>query len=281
MARTPISKQAPRPRSEARYELRDMTTKEVSMVDLAANLRKFLITKRDPMPTDIDPNAPAPVATETKKAMALPGEARTALIDGVMDALEKLTGVTQALKEATIDDGVQVPDELPRMIKEASDGLAKIAGSYIAKSDPPAPTVEDTEKARRLTARRRAAIETAANALNSLLTETEDESGDGGNGAGDDDSGTTAKVMSEVLDAVKLIGVKFDELSTATAKATADASAKADAAATAVETLKAALTDVGSSQSRGPDGEGDGAPAATKVIWEDDFAAQVMNKANG
>ncbi len=152
------------------------------MVHVSANLRKFLTIKseRDAMPT----TKKTEPKTKTKKAMALPGEARTALIEGVMDALEKLTGVTQALKSATIDDNASVPDELPRMIKEASDGLLKVAGSYFsdedadgddtAKAAAEAAVIAATKKARRFTPKRRATIETATAALTELLAETAD-----------------------------------------------------------------------------------------------------------
>ena len=257
------------------------------MVHVSANLRKFLTIKseRDAMPT----TKKTEPKTKTKKAMALPGEARTALIEGVMDALEKLTGVTQALKSATIDDNASVPDELPRMIKEASDGLLKVAGSYFsdedadgddtAKAAAEAAVIAATKKARRFTPKRRATIETATAALTELLAETADGDDDDGDG-GDDD--TTQKTLSEVLDAVKLLGVRLDETSkAANAKAVKTAKTADDAAAAIVE-LQGELNDAGDSHSTEPAA----ATSATekgekKVVWEDDFAAQVMNKAKG
>lgn len=114
-------------KADATHRLEDMVTSGVALVDRAANQRTWLMTKsEDGMPE------------KTKKEdgpMVLPSAGRQKLIEGVSDALETLTGVTQALAESEVDDDVDMPDSLPRMIKDASAKLSKVASALLAEDE--------------------------------------------------------------------------------------------------------------------------------------------------
>ena len=103
--------------SEAENRLSEMRTQEVGIVDAAANLRPFLTMKsKDGMAQTSKQDAPpaaapaaAAAAPEAKQGLTLSTAARDTMVAGLTDALEKLTGLAQAVGEATIDEAAVVP----------------------------------------------------------------------------------------------------------------------------------------------------------------------------
>jgi hypothetical protein len=258
--------------ADASFKLEDMTTHEVSLVDLAANLRSFITLKSTNMAkkpkTDAKPDM-------TSKVMALPSEARTAISEGLQDALEKLAAITQSMKEATVDDAADVPEELPRMIKEAADVLGKVAGQYLGEGGEIAETETDdeTEKAGRLTPSRIATITTARDAaaeqvasLTALL-EGAPASAPATSDAPTTDQDGTAKVFSQLVETMSLLGKQIDNLT----KAHTSQVAKSDAALADIAKMRAQIQSPGESRSEPTEG----APVTKSkepFAWPEDLA---------
>lgn len=289
-------------KDDATHRLEDMTTQEVSLVDRAANLRTFLTLKSEDnntMPTEDK-------SEQNKSALVLPTQARDTLIEGVADALEKLTGVTQAIKESTTDDSAEVPSEMPQMIKEAGELLSKLAAKFMdgesAGSDDASGDSSDdagnaetekakaalvkfaeTAKGRRMTASREeqmkeafAAFIAVGDALGVDLKEVFAPAP----AAEGDDAGETAKsdatveVLTSLVAAINGVNAKVDAL----AKSADDKTSKqVDDLTSQLAELKKSLAAPGESNSVGA--EGDEPKSEPKPFtWPSDMAAHVAKK---
>jgi hypothetical protein len=123
------------------FRLTDILTKEVSLVDRAANKRTFLLVKRDDMPTEIKPNAAggfdtvtppaaAPAASPTAPAVAKLTVSKS-LLSALTSTIEKLTALASGAEAAeTNSEGVA------KALTEALAELAVPAPAEVVKSAP-------------------------------------------------------------------------------------------------------------------------------------------------
>lgn len=279
-------------KDDATHRLEDMTTQEVSLVDRAANLRTFLTLKSE------DNGTMAKKKTDTnKQALVLPTQAKEALVEGVADALEKLTGVTQAIKESTTDDAAEVPAELPQMIKEASELLSKVASKFMpgdsssssdSDSDVDAETQKakdalakfaETMKGRRMTASRENQMKEVASAFAALgdalgvdLKGVFAPASDNNDDASETEKSAHLEVLTSLVDAINGINAKVDAL----AKSDPKPNPAVDSLTEQVAALKKAIEAPGESNSVGAEG---GEPPKEKPFqWPTDFADHVAKK---
>lgn len=118
-----INDQLSRTQRRAKARLTDMIAFEVSLVDRAANLRRWVIVKRN---ADMS-------TTEVVSKVALPSAARQAMLDGISGVLEKLTAIASMIGDAEIDDAATVPAELAGTIDQCSEMLRGVAEQYMEK----------------------------------------------------------------------------------------------------------------------------------------------------
>lgn len=103
------------------------------MVDAAANLRQFVVVKRNNM-SDEQVN---------KVALRLPSEAKRGIMDGLATALDKLTALATVVGDAEEDDQVFVPPDLGDALRQSSDLIAGMADQFApAQAAPPEPPPE-------------------------------------------------------------------------------------------------------------------------------------------
>lgn len=98
-----------------------MITQEVSLVDVAANLRRWVVLK----------NQKGEGTTMTAKAMKMPSSARQSIMDGLSQILDQLAGIGTSVGEAEVDDTAPVPPELIAAIEQCGemlDGLVEQFG---------------------------------------------------------------------------------------------------------------------------------------------------------
>jgi hypothetical protein len=115
------------------HRLVDMVVEEVSLVDRAANLRRFLVVKRDPSMA-----RPAPKKTPKKPPMppapgkeAPPRPAKKAageVLSVATDALEALTAAVERLGEASDEEASSLVEALIEDLNELAARLAEAAG---------------------------------------------------------------------------------------------------------------------------------------------------------
>ncbi len=96
------------------------------MVDAAANLRKFVVLKRD-----------GEMATE-KMTLKLPGDAKQGIMDGLVQCLDKSTALATMVGEAEVDDTASVPAELGTALSQVGEMYMGMAKQYApAAAAPP------------------------------------------------------------------------------------------------------------------------------------------------
>lgn len=135
------------------YRLSDMRTKEVSVVDRAANKKKFLIIKRsDPMKELTEKaNGELTVSgkTESVVVLSMAKAWKSAIADGAVVALEKLTALIETVKGATEVEDVdelEFPTEIVKELAEIAEAIQVIpAGIEKAASTHQALLKEKTE----------------------------------------------------------------------------------------------------------------------------------------
>ncbi len=116
------------------HRLVDMVVEEVSLVDRAANLRRFLVVKRDlsmakPAPKKTPkkppvPPAPGKEAPPPKPAKKAAGE----VLSVATDALEALTAAVERLGEASDEEASTLVETLIEDLNELAARLAEAAG---------------------------------------------------------------------------------------------------------------------------------------------------------
>lgn len=102
----------------AKSRLSNMAINEVSLVDAAANLRKWVLTKRD--------NS---MSTE-KMTLKLPGAAKQGIMDGLASALDKATALSTMIGDAEVDDAAVVPAELGAALMQVGEMFEGMATQY-------------------------------------------------------------------------------------------------------------------------------------------------------
>lgn len=112
-----------------------MKVQEVSLVDVAANLRKWILLKRAEMTTKADGAEPAGDETKKQEAIALPGQVKANLTGTLADMLELAGALAEMVGAATIDDAAQVPPTVPEMLTQIAQ-MATAAAEQLAAPPP-------------------------------------------------------------------------------------------------------------------------------------------------
>jgi hypothetical protein len=102
----------------AKARLTDFAINEVSLVDAAANLRKFVLTKRNDG-----------MATE-KMTLKLPTAAKQGIMDGLAQCLDKATALSTMVGDAEVDDAATVPQELSAALSQVGEMFEGMAQQY-------------------------------------------------------------------------------------------------------------------------------------------------------
>lgn len=149
--------------------LTGITVNEVSIVDLAANQKKFLVVKEAPPPPPAPPATP-PVTPPPAPApsLTISPELKAKVVGVLKIAQEKIALLAKALEVAVETPNAPAPQEL-------LDQLAGISGLFAATPAapaPPAPPHPPVQKAgKKISAARLAQLLTAKTALDAILTE--------------------------------------------------------------------------------------------------------------
>lgn len=117
----------------AKARLSEMVTQEVSMVDAAANLRRFVVVKRNNTMAD---------EQVAKVALRLPPEAKRGIMDGLATALDKLTALATVVGDAEEDEQVFVPPDLGDALRQSAELVGGLAEQYVP-AQPAALTPEE------------------------------------------------------------------------------------------------------------------------------------------
>lgn len=110
----------------AKARLTDIKTQEVSLVDNGANLRRFVIVKRNDMTQ----------TTTAKVALRLPTEAKQGIMDGLGQMLDKLTALATMVGDAETDDAAVVPPDLGLALRQCGEMCIAIADQYSPAAEP-------------------------------------------------------------------------------------------------------------------------------------------------
>lgn len=119
-----------RPTRRAKAVLSDMITQEVSLVDAAANLRRWVVIKRNS-------NEGKAMSTSTQKAaLKMPGTARQTIMDGLAQILDQLTGIATTVGDAEVDDAATVPPELMQALGQVGQMIGGLCDQFAATEEP-------------------------------------------------------------------------------------------------------------------------------------------------
>jgi hypothetical protein len=122
-----------------------MKVQEVSLVDVAANLRKWVLLKRAEMTTekadDKKPEQKDDAAPGVRKQdeIALPSQVKANLTGTLADALEKLGALAEMVGAATIDDAAPVPPMVAELLTQCAALLSGAADQLAAPPPEAAP----------------------------------------------------------------------------------------------------------------------------------------------
>lgn len=173
--------------------LTNISVNEVSIVDSAANKRKFLVVKDDSGGAPPPPPPAAPPPPTAPAALTISPELKAKVSQVLQSAQEKIGAIAKALDGATETPGAPAPQQL-------MDALASLSGLFSPQPPaappaaphappphaPPAPAAKDeTAKAgKKISAERLKQLMTAKTALDTILSEvatdaTEEEVVDG------------------------------------------------------------------------------------------------------
>lgn len=216
---------------EAKARLVAMLVHETSLVDRAANERRFLLVKAHMKTKKTEKSetggavaaesgtagaADAAAAQKTeetadqaKAELVLPPEAKQALVDSIGACIETVSALAALVAEAKTEEGAPVPPDLAEMLRSAAGELTSVADQYAAAAAPaegaaPPAKAEETkaEPAAGVSPELVAAIEQAMDRVIDRRTKPAEKSEDAG------DTGTTATTATK-----SLLEKKLDELS--------------------------------------------------------------------
>jgi hypothetical protein len=150
--------------------LTGITVSEVSIVDRAANQRKFLVMKEAaaaPPPPAAPPPAPAPAPPVEQ--LKISPELKAKVVGALRSAQEKIVGLAKQLEGALETPGAPAPQALLDALAGISGLLAATpAQQPPAPPQPPAPTAKAGKK---ISAARLEQLMTAKTALDTILSE--------------------------------------------------------------------------------------------------------------
>ena len=117
--------------ARAKNRLTEMEVQEVSLVDHPANMRKFVLLKRNQsMPNSVK-----------KDALKLPGAAKGALMDGLGKAADQIAAMATVVGEAVEDDTAVVPEDLVAALSATGEMLGSLGEQFATA--PPADAGDD------------------------------------------------------------------------------------------------------------------------------------------
>ena len=113
--------------------LTDIVPNEVSFVDRAANLRSFLMVKRNMADTkkqDDDKADDKGEGTDKADGLVLPSGAKKGLLDVMLSTMEKIQGAAQSIGDAETDDAAEVPSEVGDLLRGCAQLLTGAADQF-------------------------------------------------------------------------------------------------------------------------------------------------------
>lgn len=276
---------APAAEAAATNRLTDITVNEVSIVDRAANQRKYLIVKDAPPPAAVAPPPPAvapPVAPPAPPQLKISPELK-AKIAGVLTAAQaKITEIAKALQTAAETPGAPAPQEL-------IDALTGLSGMFAANpaappaaappaahpAPPPAAKEETSKAGKKISAARLLQLMNAKEAIDTIIAEVSD--------ATDDDAAAVEPAKTEKATAAKDEGgVGVTEVTPATSeldgiKASLESLAGLVGKMTQVfegqnQRIDALAKARGESKQLDLEKAGNGPPKDKPVVWDMDMA---------
>jgi hypothetical protein len=152
--------------------LTDISVNEVSIVDRAANQRKYLVVKDAP---PVPPAAPHPPTAPPSPTLQISPELKAKVMGILTTAQERIGIIAKVLEGSSETPGAAPPQEL-------MDALAQLAALFAPTQAPPAPPLpgppaapavkDETKKAgRKLSAARLAQLQSAKTTLDALLAD--------------------------------------------------------------------------------------------------------------
>lgn len=169
------------------HRLTGITVKEVSVVDRAANKRKYLLVKEDETNKALPQTPDLPAPPQGTNALRITPELKTKVMGALQDAQEHIGRITKVLEGSSETPGVPPPQEL-------MDALTQLANMFLQSEGTPGtqpatpPTAatktaegatggtEPAEKAgRKLSAARLAQLQAAHETISALLAEVSEE----------------------------------------------------------------------------------------------------------
>lgn len=142
---------------QAKARLSDMHVQEVSLVDAAANLRRWVVVKGLGMSVEIN------------KGLKLPPAALKALKEGVAKELTTLVKLAEVLGTCEADEKASVPSELGKYLAASSLSIAGLAKQYGGDVDVPQGTEPTQKRGAKISAKRLAALKSAHESLGSVI----------------------------------------------------------------------------------------------------------------
>ena len=147
------SEETPESRKRRRHRLRDIEVSEVSLVDRAANKRKFLVTKREgEMLKTIDLKGstdfgtdPNHLKSEVRKGEAIPTPVKNVVQRALTEATERLMGVVQAVRRAE-ESTERAPRPLPQSIGKEIMAVGSLLQGVLRSYPSPVESDEDKKK---------------------------------------------------------------------------------------------------------------------------------------
>ncbi len=260
---------------QAKARLSDMHVQEVSLVDAAANLRRWVVVKGLGMSVEIN------------KGLKLPPAALKALKEGVAKELTTLVKLAEVLGTCEADEKASVPAELGKYLAASSLSIAGLAKQYGGDVDVPQGAEQTQKRGAKISAKRLAALKSAHESIGSVIAgadpayiaekaskppKIDDEEGD------EDTTKATGKKpeedkpgdMQKAIDAAVEAGVKkaLAEVEKKTAQQGEElAKANAEIAKLRGQTPAPASQPIDAAQTDGD-----------KVIWGSDLAAEVQKR---
>lgn len=246
---------------QAKARLSEMLVQEVSLVDAAANLRRFVIVK-------------GLGSMDIKKGMKLPAAARKSIMDAVAKELDKLTKFVEAMVTSEVDDKASVPDDIGKYLSGVSLSLGGLAKQYGGDVQTPQAVDPAEKRGAKISGKRLDALKAAHGELARVIGEADPEFAKKFPSKDDEEEEGAAPAKKDVEKvakaAVEPIEKKIEEL-LAIAKKQGDDLAAANAE---ILKIKGGTPPPGSRQPDAPTGGSDG----DKVTWGSDLAREVAAK---
>lgn len=265
----------------AKARLTDMDVQEVSIVDTAANLRRFVVMKGLGDMADI----------KIEKGMKLPGAARKTLMEGIAKELDRLTKLAEALGSSTIDDTATVPADVGKYLAGSALSMGGLAKQFGGDVTIPSATDTTQKRGAKMSAKRLGMLKSAHEGLGALIAQVDpayiaekaskppamddEEDGDGG-----DEEKKRKAAQKAAEDAEKAKKDKDETEKTVKSEVAAIEKRLGDQLAETRAELKKLQGETPGGNARQPDGGTGGTDDKNKVTWGGDLAAEVDAKRN-